>query len=82
MGRMVHGTMAPLPSLQVFFGELARDDQPAHLPDVLGPPCHPIPLHQTLKEGCGGGWGGVRRMENVGIRGRGQDPIPRRSLPS
>ena len=58
LGRMVQETMAPLPSsLQLFFGELARDDQPVHLPDVLGRPCHPIPLHQTLKEGCGGGWG-------------------------
>ena len=57
VGRETQEVSAPLPSsLQLFFGELARDDQPAHLPDVLGRPCHPIPLQQTLKEGCGGGW--------------------------
>ena len=42
MGRMVHGTMAPLPSsLLLFFGEWARDDQPFDFPVkrvVLAPP--------------------------------------------
>ena len=48
----------------------------------MGRLCPPIPLHRTLKEGHGGGWGEVRRMKHVGIRGRGRSPIPRRSLPT
>ena len=44
-------------------------------------PCPPFPLWRTLKKGRRGGWGEVRRLKDVGIRGRGRSPTPRRSLP-
>ena len=36
--------------------------RPTRMPvGMLGRLCHPLPLQQTLKEGCGGGWGDMRR---------------------
>ena len=81
MGRMVHGTMAPLPSLQLFFGEWARDGQPAHLPDgVLGRLCPPSPLQSDRK---GRLWRGVgRNEENENVWGSaGGDEAPYRVDP-
>ena len=75
-------TMAPLPSpSQLSFWGLGKRRLALWLPSQSGRLCPPIPLHRTLKEGHGGGWGEVRRMKNVGILGRGRSPIPRRSLP-
>ena len=75
MGRMVHGTMAPLPSsLQPLFWGTGKGRLTRTPPGVLGRPCPPIPLHRTLKEGHGGGWGGTWRMESWGSAGGAEAP--------
>ena len=74
-GRMVHGTMAPLPSSpQSSFREVGKGRLTRTPPGVLGRPCPPIPLHRTLKEGHGGGWGGMCRMESWGSAGGAEAP--------
>ena len=77
MGRAVHETAAPLPSLLLCFGDWARDIQSFDHP-LNWVVFAPIPLRRTLKKGHGGG---SEEEETVGICRRGQAPTPRRSPP-
>ena len=69
-------SMRPRPpsSSQPSFWEVGKGRLTRTPPGVLGRPCPPIPLHRTLKEGHGGGWGGMWNAELRGSAGGAKAP--------
>ena len=66
--------LSPFSIIAIIFLRVGKGQLTRTPPGVLGRPCPPIPLHRTLKEGHGGGWGEVRRSQCAGDPREGPKP--------